>query len=115
MEVISMVIKKCVICDKEFDAKRKQKFCSKKCRSTKVFCATCGKKCKPHSKNDDGKYICSTCYKKSKDDIICPVCGKPIVGKYTRVVGFLTKVNNWNKTRRSADFPNRQFYGSINI
>lgn len=46
---------------------------------------------------------------------VCPICGKPIVGKYTRVVGFLTKVNNWNKTRRSADFPNRQFYGSINV
>ena len=46
---------------------------------------------------------------------ICPICGKPIVGKYTRVVGFLTKVNNWNKTRREADFPNRQFYGSINV
>ena len=45
----------------------------------------------------------------------CPVCGKPIVGKYTRVVGFLTKVNNWNKTRRTVDFPNRQFYGSINV
>ena len=45
----------------------------------------------------------------------CPICGKPIIGKYTRVVGFLTKVNNWNKTRREADFPNRQFYGSINI
>ena len=46
---------------------------------------------------------------------ICPICGKPITGKYTRVVGFLTKVNNWNKTRRSIDFPNRQFYGSIKV
>ena len=46
---------------------------------------------------------------------VCPICGKPIVGKYTRVVGFLTKVNNWNKTRRTVDFPNRQFYGSINV
>ena len=46
---------------------------------------------------------------------VCPLCGKPITGKYTRVVGFLTKVNNWNKTRRDIDFPNRQFYGSINV
>ena len=46
---------------------------------------------------------------------VCPLCGKPITGKYTRVVGFLTKVNNWNKTRRDVDFPNRQFYGSINV
>ena len=45
----------------------------------------------------------------------CPVCGKPITGKYTRVVGFLTKVNNWNQTRRTVDFPNRQFYGSIKV
>lgn len=45
----------------------------------------------------------------------CPICGKPITGKYTRVVGFLTKVNNWNKTRREYDFPNRQFYGSAKL
>lgn len=45
----------------------------------------------------------------------CPICGKQIVGKYTRVVGFLTKVNNWNPVRRTIDFPNRQFYGSIKL
>ena len=45
----------------------------------------------------------------------CPICGKPITGKYTRVVGFLVKVSNFNKTRREHDFPNRQFYGSINV
>ena len=42
----------------------------------------------------------------------CPICGKKIVGKYTRVVGFLTKVENWIPERRELDFPNRQFYGS---
>ena len=41
---------------------------------------------------------------------ICPICGKPIINKYTRVVGFLTNVKNWVKTRRDEDFPNRQFY-----
>ena len=46
---------------------------------------------------------------------VCPACGKPIIGKYTRVVGFLTKVSNFNKVRREHDFPNRQFYGSINV
>ena len=45
----------------------------------------------------------------------CPICGKTITGKYTRVVGFLTKVNNWNPVRRNVDFPNRQFYGSIKL
>src|SRR5574344_2042861 len=28
---------------------------------------------------------------------ICPTCGDKIVGRYTRVVGFLTKVENWIK------------------
>lgn len=41
---------------------------------------------------------------------ICPVCGKPITDKLTRVVGFLTNVKNWHKVRRTLDFPNRQFY-----
>ena len=38
---------------------------------------------------------------------------KCIKEKYTRVVGFLTPVGHWNKTRRETDFPNRQFYSSI--
>lgn len=45
---------------------------------------------------------------------ICPICGDKIVGRYTRVVGFLTKVENWIKERKELDFPNRQFYGSNN-
>jgi ribonucleoside-triphosphate reductase len=44
---------------------------------------------------------------------ICPICGGEIVGKFTRVVGFLTKIANWIKERRELDFPNRQFYGDI--
>ena len=44
----------------------------------------------------------------------CPQCGAPIVGKYTRVVGFLTEVSNWHKVRREKDFPNRRFYGGVN-
>ena len=43
----------------------------------------------------------------------CTICGKPIVNKYTRVVGFLTNVRNWNPTRRTEDFPNRQFYHEV--
>ena len=41
---------------------------------------------------------------------ICPICGKPIVGQYIRVVGFLTDVRFWHKVRREKDFPNRVFY-----
>jgi len=37
-------------------------------------------------------------------------CGKPIIENFTRVVGFLTNVNNWNKVRRKEDYPHRQFY-----
>lgn len=44
---------------------------------------------------------------------LCPKCQSPIVDIFTRVVGFLTKVKDWNKTRREFDFPNRKFYEGI--
>ena len=37
----------------------------------------------------------------------CPVCGDKIETKMTRVVGFLTPVQSWNKTRREWEFPRR--------
>lgn len=46
----------------------------------------------------------------SRDAQTCPVCGKPITDKLTRVVGFLTNSKNWHKTRREHDFPERKFY-----
>lgn len=49
------------------------------------------------------------------NDNVCTICGKPIKNYYTRVVGFLTNVKNWNKTRREQDFPNRQFYKGIKL
>jgi len=45
-----------------------------------------------------------------RDERVCPVCGKAITEKLTRVVGFLTNTKNWHKTRREHDFPNRKFY-----
>lgn len=45
----------------------------------------------------------------------CPVCGGKITGTYTRVVGFLTKVDNWIPERREYDFPQRQFYGEVEL
>jgi len=36
-------------------------------------------------------------------------CGKPIIEKFTRVVGYLTPVNNWVKERREYEFPLRKF------
>ena len=45
-----------------------------------------------------------------RDATNCPICGKPIKDKLTRVVGFLTNVHNWHLKRREHDFPNREFY-----
>lgn len=44
---------------------------------------------------------------------ICSICGELIEDRYTRVVGFMTSVSNWSKTRRELDFKNRQFYKGI--
>jgi ribonucleoside-triphosphate reductase len=40
----------------------------------------------------------------------CPVCGDTQLDNYHRVVGFLTKVSQWNKTRREYEYVNRQWY-----
>lgn len=45
----------------------------------------------------------------------CPICGGKVIGTFTRVVGFLTKVDNWIPERREMDFPNRQFYGKVEL
>lgn len=45
----------------------------------------------------------------------CNICGREIINKYTRVVGFLTNVKNWHKTRREQDFPNRQWYNGNDV
>jgi len=42
-------------------------------------------------------------------DVKCPTCGKEIVENYTRVVGYYTKVSDWNKARRKYDYPNRTY------
>lgn len=44
---------------------------------------------------------------------VCSTCGGAIVDRLTRVVGFLTSVKAWSKTRREYDFPNRQWYSGI--
>lgn len=43
----------------------------------------------------------------------CNICGGNIINHYMRVVGFITNVKNWIKTRREVDYPNRQFYDDI--
>jgi len=44
----------------------------------------------------------------------CPICGELIEDNFTRVVGFLVNTKNFHKVRREVDYPNRQWYGSIN-
>lgn len=39
---------------------------------------------------------------------VCPKCGAKIKSKLTRVVGFFTRVENWNDTRREWEFKRRK-------
>jgi ribonucleoside-triphosphate reductase len=40
----------------------------------------------------------------------CEHCNGAIVDNFTRVVGFLTNIKNWNEARRSKDYPHREWY-----
>lgn len=40
---------------------------------------------------------------------ICPKCGKKHFDHYSRVIGFFTKVQDWNPTRRDWEFERRKF------
>ena len=40
---------------------------------------------------------------------ICPKCGGNHFDHYSRVIGFFTKVEDWNPTRRDWEFQRRQF------
>jgi len=63
-------------------------------------------------------YVLSECedgHMTVSNNEVCSICGKPIVNKYSRVVGFLTNIKNWHKTRRELDFPNRQFYKGVDL
>jgi ribonucleoside-triphosphate reductase len=52
---------------------------------------------------------CENNHMTNGDVKLCPICGKKIIEKYTRVVGFFTPISSWNKTRREWEFPNRTF------
>lgn len=45
----------------------------------------------------------------------CPICGSNNLTYFTRVVGFITNVKDWNPTRRDWEFSNRKFYSSVII
>ena len=50
---------------------------------------------------------CNTTIKGKLDS--CPECHSKKMEWYTRVIGYFSKVQNWNQTRREKDFPNRKF------
>lgn len=58
---------------------------------------------------------CKNGHMSVSNEDICVICGDEIIDKYTRVVGFVTNIKNWHKTRREKDFPNRQFYNNIKM
>jgi ribonucleoside-triphosphate reductase len=39
----------------------------------------------------------------------CPTCGGKIIDYFTRVVGYISSIKNWNKVRREWEFENRKF------
>lgn len=53
---------------------------------------------------------CNECHTtvKGKFDV-CPNCQSNKVDLFSRVIGYFSKVSNWNKTRREYDWPNRKF------
>jgi ribonucleoside-triphosphate reductase len=53
---------------------------------------------------------CEDCGHVAKDNFkICPKCGSEHTSHFTRVIGFFTQVESWNKTRREWEFPKRKF------
>ena len=45
----------------------------------------------------------------------CSICGSQVINNYTRIVGFLVNTKNFHKVRRELDYPNRKWYGDINV
>jgi ribonucleoside-triphosphate reductase (formate) len=43
----------------------------------------------------------------------CSMCNGNVINNFSRIVGFLTNVKNWNKVRREADYPNRTWYKGL--
>lgn len=53
---------------------------------------------------------CKDCHKVEKGNFgKCPYCGSDKLNHFSRVIGYFSLVENWNKDRREYDFPNRKF------
>lgn len=61
-----------------------------------------------YSEDEKGRYIIGKHEKSPIDD-------SEIVNQYTRVVGFVTKVSAWNKTRKDYEYPNRKSYKEYDL
>ncbi len=48
-----------------------------------------------------------------QETVECPICKSKNLRFYTRIVGFITQIDNWVETRRTKDFPLRKFYQNI--
>jgi ribonucleoside-triphosphate reductase len=53
---------------------------------------------------------CNSTFKGKLDT--CPTCQSKNLEFYSRVIGYFSKVSNWNKTRRNHDWTNRKFISS---
>lgn len=59
---------------------------------------------------------CRECHKVEKGDFkVCPSCGCERLNHFSRVIGYFSLIENWNKTRREYDFPNRKFISKDKI
>lgn len=59
---------------------------------------------------------CTECHSVEKGDFDkCPHCSSEKIDKFSRVIGYFSKVSAWNKTRREEDFPNRKFYSASDL
>lgn len=45
----------------------------------------------------------------------CSICQQEIINQYTRVVGFITPVKSWNKTRKEYEYDKRIFYDNSKV
>ena len=55
--------------------------------------------------------ICDKNHKMIGDFDICPMCGSDKIMKYSRVAGFITPVDSWNKVRKNFEYDRRVSYG----
>lgn len=56
--------------------------------------------------------ICDKNHQLIGDFDICPICGSDKITKYSRVAGFITPVESWNKIRKNYEYDRRVSYST---